>query len=57
MTKVFALLAEYQHQIAINLPPFQQQHIWFLYSSFLHDSYCFFNSRKLLLSPILPILL
>ena len=27
--------------ISINLPPFQQQHIWFLYSSFLQDSTAF----------------
>ena len=43
-TKVQPLL--YLRNISINLPPFQQQHIWFLYSSFLQYSTAFSTAES-----------
>ena len=36
----------YLWNISIKLPPFQQQHIWFLYSSFLQDSTAFSTAES-----------
>ena len=43
MTKDFALLAEYQHQLASLATPTP---IWFLYSSFLQDSTAFSTTES-----------